>query len=112
MIWFLRLFAAFRALESQVADLGVRNIALQDKASQQEGVISELRTQLAASREELIESLKDRPAPVANAQPQMLPPHAIHGRDFVRLKTNEYYEQRAKFEQAANDAANQVADLQ
>lgn len=112
MTGFLRWFAAYRDLERRLAEAGERAIVLQDRVNQQEAVISELRGLLASSREELISILKEKPEPVANVTPQTLPPYAIHARDFVRLKTDEYFKQQQELQQAAQRLVDQATNVQ
>lgn len=90
--WFLRLFRACRDLESQVTAAGERLIQAQDVARRDSAVISELRTQLNESREELIEVLKNRPTPAQPAGSQeVIRSRRILGRDVVAQKTAEFF---------------------
>lgn len=106
MIWLLRLFRAFRELEAKLAEAGDRAIALQDRASKQDAIISELRSMLTQSREDLIDILKQPAAVAAPMEPQKpMIPRGIQARDYVRLMTEQYHSAVAEATEHAADEA-------
>lgn len=97
MVRFLRLFSLFRDLETAVDKESARAALLADQNREHIATIAELRAQLAASREELLGVLKEQLQPRGNATGmQAVPPRSIHGRDLVRLKTQEFYEEEKR----------------
>jgi hypothetical protein len=101
---FLSLFSAYRALEAELREAGSRRILLEDQVRHLSAAVDRERERAEAAQQELIKTLKERPAMPPVAESVSSREYGVQGRARVQQGYADFIrESQAQLEQVRKE---------